>query len=201
VLRSGSNPQLREWLAQSRRRPVAAPPGSAIWRPSKQEAHDHADPPVPALRPARARDRTIEVFGPLYEQSFRAMVPRLVYEHQHGRWANDYRDSVPKLHDPEQERQVAVAESEAGELVAYVGWHIDRERRHGQIDPLAVRESARRSGVGRALCEHAISVMRDHDLEVVSLGTGGDWFHAPARALYESLGFYPVPVVYYLRAL
>ena len=37
-------------------------------------------------------------------------------------------------------------------------------------------------------------------MEVVSLGTGGDWFHAPARGLYESLGFHPVPVVYYLRA-
>ena len=46
-----------------------------------------------------------------------------------------------------------------------------------------------------------MSAMREHPLEVVSLGTGGDWFHAPARALYESMGFYPVPVVYYLRAL
>jgi GNAT superfamily N-acetyltransferase len=145
-------------------------------------------------------DLTIEVFGPFYEQGFRAMVPPDVYEHQHGRWAEDYRESVPKLHDPEQGRQVVVAKSEEGELIAYVGWHIDHGRRHGQIDPLAVRESARRNGVGRVLCEHAISVMRDHDVEVVSLGTGGDWFHAPARALYESLGFYPVPVVYYLRA-
>jgi hypothetical protein len=43
--------------------------------------------------------------------------------------------------------------------------------------------------------------MREHPLEVVSVGTGGDRFHAPARALYESMDFHPVPVVYYLRAL
>lgn len=146
-------------------------------------------------------DLTIEVFGPFYEQSFRAMVPPAVYEHQHGHWADDYRDSVPKLHAPERGKQVAVAESGDGQLVGYVGWHIDQGRRHGQIDPLAVRESHRRNGLGRALCEHAISAMREHALEVVSVGTGGDQFHAPARALYESMDFYPVPVVYYLRAL
>ena len=144
-------------------------------------------------------DLAIEVFGPFYEQSFHAMVPPDIYEHQHGRWADDYRDSVPKLHDPDHGKQVAVAESDDGQLAAFIGWHIDEGRRHGQIDPLAVRQHARRNGVGRALCEHAISVMREHDVEVVSLGTGGDWFHAPARALYESLGFHPVPVVYYLR--
>src|SRR4051794_20590859 len=43
-------------------------------------------------------DLTIEVFGPFFEQSFRAMVPPEVYEHQHGDWAADYRESVPKLH-------------------------------------------------------------------------------------------------------
>ena len=78
---------------------------------------------------------------------------------------------------------------------------IDAERRHGEIDPLAVREHARRSGVGRALCEHAMTAMREQGVEVVSLGTGGDWFHAPARALYESLGFHLVPVAVYLRAI
>jgi ribosomal protein S18 acetylase RimI-like enzyme len=146
-------------------------------------------------------DLTIDVFGPFYEQSFRSMVPPDVYEHQHGHWADDYRESVPKFHDPEHNKYVAVAESDDGQIVGYIGWHIDREDRHGDINPLAVRESARRNGIGRALCEHAISAMRDHDLEVVSLGTGGDWFHAPARALYESLGFHLVPVAVYLRGL
>ncbi len=43
--------------------------------------------------------------------------------------------------------------------------------------------------------------MREQDVEVVSLGTGGDWFHGPARALYESLDFHLVPVAVYMRAL
>ncbi len=58
----------------------------------------------------------------------------------------------------------------------------------------AERESGRGNGVGRALCEHAMAAMRDAGVEVVELGTGGDDFHGPARALYESLGFHLVAV-------
>jgi ribosomal protein S18 acetylase RimI-like enzyme len=144
-------------------------------------------------------DLAIEVFGPFYEQSYRTMVPPVVYEHQHGRWADDYRDSVPKLHDPDDGKHVAVAVSDTSRVEGFVAWHVDQERRLGQIEMLAVREPARGAGLGRALCEHALSAIGDRDVDVVSLGTGGDWFHAPARALYESLGFSAVPVVYYLR--
>jgi ribosomal protein S18 acetylase RimI-like enzyme len=146
-------------------------------------------------------DLTIDVFGPFYEQSFRSMVPPKVFAHQHGAWADDYRKSVPKLHDPERDRRVAVAETDAGEIGGYVAWAVDLERRHGEIDILAVRESARRHGLGRGLCEHALTAMRKQNIEVVGVGTGGDWFHAPARALYESLGFHLIPVSMYLRAV
>jgi ribosomal protein S18 acetylase RimI-like enzyme len=146
-------------------------------------------------------DLTIEVFGPFYEESFRAMVPPDVYEHQHGSWADDYRDWIPKLHDPGQNKHVLVAETDTKEIVGYIGWVIDSERRHGEIDIVGVRESARSHGLGRRLCEEAMRHMREQQVEVVELGTGGDPFHAPARGLYESLGFHLVPVARYLRAL
>ena len=53
-------------------------------------------------------DLTIEVFGPFFE-SFRSMVPPDVFAHQHGSWADDYRESVPRLHDPAANKHVAVA--------------------------------------------------------------------------------------------
>ena len=146
-------------------------------------------------------DLTIEVFGPFYEQSFRSMVPPDVFAHQHGSWMNDYRESVPTLHDPDQNKHVLVAETDAGEIVGYVAWVIDEGRRHGEIDTVAVRESARGHGLGRRLCEAAMAHMRDRGVEVVELGTGGDLFHAAARGLYESLGFHLVPVAVYMRAL
>jgi ribosomal protein S18 acetylase RimI-like enzyme len=160
----------------------------------------HIRPFQPSDLPALI-DLTIEVFGPFYEQSFRSMVPPEVFSHQHGHWADDYREAVPKLHDPGAHKHVVVAETDTGEIAGYIGWVIDPERRHGEIDTVAVREAARRNGIGSALCEHVMSVMREQGVEVVGLGTGGDDFHAPARALYESLGFHLVPVAVYLRGL
>jgi hypothetical protein len=43
--------------------------------------------------------------------------------------------------------------------------------------------------------------MRTSDVEVVQIGTGGDPFHAPARALYQRLGFTEVPVAVYLATI
>jgi hypothetical protein len=36
---------------------------------------------------------------------------------------------------------------------------------------------------------------------MVTIGTGGDDFHAPARALYESLGFTAFPNIIYTKAV
>jgi|SRR3954468_12466672 ribosomal protein S18 acetylase RimI-like enzyme len=146
-------------------------------------------------------DLAIDVFGVFFEQSFREMVSTTVFEHQHGSWADDYRRDIPALHDPAHDRHVAVAQDDAQGIAGFVAWNVDRGRRHGDIDMLAVRDSARRHGTGRALCEHAMAAMREADIDVVGVGTGGDWFHAPARALYESLGFSLVPVSVYLREL
>ncbi|MCU1531783.1 MAG: hypothetical protein JWO49_1354 [Arthrobacter sp.] len=59
----------------------------------------------------------------------------------------------------------------------------------------------RRSQVGRNLCEHAMSRMKDNGAKIVEIGTGGDPFHAPARALYESLGCKQIPVAVYFKEL
>ncbi|MQY18881.1 GNAT family N-acetyltransferase [Nocardia macrotermitis] len=105
-----------------------------------------------------AVDITIEVFGPFYEQTFRAMVTPEVFEHQHDTWDEDYRRMVPGLLCPTEGRHVAVAE-ERGEIVGYVAWHSDSDRRHGEIDVLCVRGNQRGKGIGRMLCERAIAGM------------------------------------------
>src|SRR4051812_22513497 len=124
----------------------------------------HIRPFQPSDMPALI-DLTVEVFGPFYEKSFRSMVPPDVFVHQHGSWADDYRESVPKLHNPNADKHVVVAEADTGEIAGYVGWVIDRQRRHGEIDTVAVRVSARRNGVGRALCEHVLSAMSEQCVE------------------------------------
>jgi ribosomal protein S18 acetylase RimI-like enzyme len=143
---------------------------------------------------------TIETFGPYYEDNFRSLVGEVVFANQHGDWREDYRVMVAGLHDPEQHKHVAVAETESG-IAGYVGWSVDPDRRNGSVTILAVAAADRRHHTGTALCEHAFAAMRRDGAEVVEIGTGGDPFHAPARALYEKLGCVPVPVTVYYRTL
>ena len=145
-------------------------------------------------------DLTIETFGPFYEDSFRPLVGDVIFANQHGRWRADYRREVTELHDPDQHKYIAVAELE-GTVVGYVAWNVDPARRNGRITHLAVSAEHRRRHVGTALCEHAFSEMRTLGAEVAVIGTGGDAFHAPARALYESLECTLLPVAVYYRQL
>ena len=150
---------------------------------------------------ARLTELTIETFRPFYEDSFRPLVGETIFAIQHGNWRDDYRKQVAELHDPAQHKYVAVAE-EHGVLAGYVAWSVDparRQRQHrhpgrrGGPPPRAT--SAPRSVSTRSMrCEQ-------HGAEMVEIGTGGDDFHAPARALYESLGCIKLPVAVYFREL
>jgi ribosomal protein S18 acetylase RimI-like enzyme len=148
----------------------------------------------------RLTELTIDTFRPFYEDSFRPLVGDIVFANQHGDWRADYRTQVAGLHDPDSHRYVAVAET-GGTIAGYVAWCGDPVRRDGSITILAVDAAHRRHQVGAALCEHAFDALRTLGAEVVRIGTGGDPFHAPARALYESLGCVRLPVAVYYREL
>jgi len=145
----------------------------------------------------RLVELTIETFGPFYEGYVRPLLGDEVFRHQHGQWEQDYHAQVPTLHDPDTGRHVAVAES-AGSVVGYVGWKAGERPRAGEITMLAVAPSHRGQQAGRQLCLHAIDAMRAAGVDVVGVFTGDDDFHAPARALYESLGLTKIPIAGYL---
>ncbi|MFI9726543.1 GNAT family N-acetyltransferase [Streptomyces sp. NPDC052092] len=149
---------------------------------------------------ARLTELTIQTFRPFYEDSFRPLVGEAVFANQHGDWRDDYRKQVPELHRPERHMYVDVAEADGG-IAGYVAWSVDPARRNGTVSHLAVSAEHRRDHVGTALCEHAFARMRSLGAEVVEIGTGGDPFHAPARALYERLGCTAFPVAVYYREL
>ncbi|HZX07728.1 GNAT family N-acetyltransferase [Kribbella sp.] len=148
----------------------------------------------------RLIDLTIDTFGPFYEDSFRPLVGELIFTRQHGDWQGDYRRQLPGLHNPAEHKHVAVAE-EGGEIVGYVAWHLEPAKQRGTVELLAVAEDHRRSNTATTLCEHAFAAMRADGAQYVEIGTGGDDFHAPARAFYESLGCIKLPVAVYFREL
>jgi ribosomal protein S18 acetylase RimI-like enzyme len=141
---------------------------------------------------------TIETFRPLLAGSL-VQLRADVTAHDHGQWEDDYRQEVPSLLAPDEGRFITLAE-EHGEPLGYVGWNITGAT-SGRLEMVAVHPDARRRGVARALCLAALTRLGELGVTVVHIGTGGDEFHAPARALYESLGFIPYPTVDYARTL
>jgi len=157
---------------------------------------------IRAAEPAdldRLTTLTIETFRPLFEDHWPKSLGPVVFEHDHGRWQDNYRVEVPALLDPDHGKYVTVAESEDGALLGYVGWRVTGDG--GRMELVAVAPPWQRQGVGRAICQHVLDRMRAMAVTVVHVGTGGDEFHAPARGLYESLGFSGLPVVDYTQAL
>ena len=77
----------------------------------------------------------------------------------------------------------------------------DDARLIGEIYMVAVDPDAQRHGVGSSLTEHAGAWLREQGMRVAVIGTGGDPGHAPARQLYERLGYRLFPSAQYFRVL
>ncbi len=142
---------------------------------------------------------TIETFRPLLAGSL-VKLRAEVTAHDHGHWEDDYRHEVPSLLAPDEGRFITLAEEH--------GTHARLRRlEHHRCDVRTTGDGcrshpdARRQGVARALCLAALTRLGELGVTVVHIGTGGDEFHAPARALYESLGFIPYPTIDYARTL
>lgn len=159
------------------------------------------------IRPLHADDHSatldllIDTFAPFFEDYVRPHLGEQVFQHQHGHWQQDYRDELPTLHAPDEGRYASIGILQGGAIGGLVSWRVDARSRHGEIYLLAVAPASRRQRIGRTLCEHAIAHMRSEAVEVLQIGTGGDPFHAPARALYQQLGLTETPVAVYLGAI
>jgi putative acetyltransferase len=65
------------------------------------------------------------------------------------------------------------------------------DRTHGELKSMHTAAEARRGGVGRAMVEHLLAVAGRRGYRRVSLETGTMDGFAPARRLYEIMGFVP----------
>jgi ribosomal protein S18 acetylase RimI-like enzyme len=147
-------------------------------------------------------DLTIEAFRPLFEVDLPDLLDPVVFAHDHGGWKDDYRREVPSLFAPDANRFITLAEDAEGSglPLGYVGWQVTLDG-SDRLKMVAVHPKARRQTVGSALCQAALARLKERGVSVVHIATGGDAFHAPARRLYESLGFTGYPVMDYTRAI
>jgi ribosomal protein S18 acetylase RimI-like enzyme len=99
-----------------------------------------------------------------------------------------------------EDTQVWVA-VEAGAPVGFVAVKLHAETREGELSMIAVDPDVQRRGVGTALTAFALERMRGAGMAVAMVETGDDPRHAPARRLYERLGFGRFPIARYFKKL
>jgi GNAT superfamily N-acetyltransferase len=73
--------------------------------------------------------------------------------------------------------------------------------RMGVVDMIAVDPAYQRRGIATQLMDRSVEHMRERGMDIAAVGTGGDPGHAPARAVYEALGYTALPGVRYLKLL
>lgn len=77
-----------------------------------------------------------------------------------------------------------------GDLVA-IGALKRLDDRHTELKTMHTAEHVRGLGIGRAMVDYLLAVVRERGFERVSLETGSMEAFAPARSLYTSAGFAP----------
>jgi ribosomal protein S18 acetylase RimI-like enzyme len=158
------------------------------------------------LRPFRADDLDVitelglRSWEPAYD-AWRTILGKRIYELAYPDWsitqAAQIRETITA-----HEEQTIVAELN-GHVVGFAVVVIHDPRtltpKTGELEMIAVDPDVQRHGVGRSLVDAALHIMRDSRCALARVSTGGDPGHAPARALYETVGFAPLPITtYYL---
>jgi ribosomal protein S18 acetylase RimI-like enzyme len=157
----------------------------------------------PTIRPLAPADIatvvefSLRAWAPVFE-SFRTVLGERVYQALYPDWRTSQADAMEAVCQDDA-AAVWVAEQQ-GRPVGYVALRLDTDSRTGEIDMLAVDPLVQGQGIGTALTAFAVQRLREAGVVLAVVGTGGDPGHAPARRVYEKLGFVGLPLVrYYAR--
>ena len=76
-----------------------------------------------------------------------------------------------------------------GEVVGFIAYAVNKERKTGEICGNAVNPEIRGKGIGPKMYEFVLDKMREEGAQYATVNTGLDDGHIPARRAYEKAGF------------
>ena len=86
--------------------------------------------------------------------------------------------------------------------VGFVAIEVDNpERSMGQISMLAANPDHQDSGIATNLTKFALDRLRDAEMKVAMVETGGEPGHAAASRTYEKSGYVLLPIARYFKNL
>jgi GNAT superfamily N-acetyltransferase len=143
-------------------------------------------------------DLSLRAWEPVFA-SLEAVLGRTIFLQLHPDWRADQRRAVGEVLAAEDgEVWVAAADDH---VAGFAATKLHAERRLGEVYIIAVDPRCQNSGIGARLMSFALDHLRDSGMTVAMVDTGGDPGHAPARHVYEKLGFTLLPVARYFKAL
>lgn len=141
---------------------------------------------------------SLRAWAPVFE-SLQNVMDDEVFRHFHPDWRAGQQKAVEDVCAAE---DVHVWVAVVGESVAgFVAVKLHAADAMGEVYMLAVDPDFQRRGVGSALMTFALEWMRAAGMAVAMVETGGDPGHAPARRVYEQLGFGLLPIARYFKKL
>ncbi len=157
-----------------------------------REAREHD---LPALEPIRAA-----AFAPVFA-SFRKLLGDSLYEIVQPREDEAQSEMLASFLDPNSPWRLYAAEV-SGQVVGFIAFQLDHESKVGEIGLNAVHPEHAGQGVGTQMYAFALSRMKAAGMRAVTVATGGDESHAPARRAYQKAGFSKgIPSVWMCREL
>ena len=144
-------------------------------------------------------DLSLLAWAPVF-RSFEQVLGSRIYAALYPDWRDQQRRVVEDACNDTATFAVCIARVD-GVIAGFIAYTVNAEERTGEVYLLAVHPDHQNRGIGTALNTFALGKMRESGVRLVSVGTGGDPGHAPARRCYEKAGYTPMPQVRYFQAL
>ncbi|MGB0701638.1 MAG: GNAT family N-acetyltransferase [Pseudohongiellaceae bacterium] len=139
---------------------------------------------------------TLRAWEPVFADLERSIKPE-IYEVFVPDWQAEQMRSLNTVCDSGDIHTI-VAERD-GKILGFAAMSFHPEDFLGQIFMIGVDPDYQRRGVGTALINAGIGIIKQRGFALVMIETGGDPGHAAARKTYEKMGFDLYPVARYLK--
>ena len=131
-----------------------------------------------------------------FEQVLGARIYPLIYPD----WDRQQREEVERVCKDEAKNFVWIAEVD-GMITGFIAYTLNSENKTGEVELLAVHPGYQNRGIGTELNNFALEKLKESDMKIAVVATGGDPGHAPARRSYEKAGYTALPLVRYYKDL
>ncbi len=132
--------------------------------------------------------------------SFQQVLGERIYPLIYPDWSRRQREEVEGICKDDTQALVWVAEF-AGIVAGFIAYTLNIEDKTGEVELLAVHPEYQNRGIGTALNNFVLEKMKESNIKLAIVGTGGDLGHAPARRSYEKAGYTALPLVRYYKDL